>query len=121
MKEVMALAEFRSKLKIAHKTFNLSWEQFKNAVSISQTPSWAVQNALFLYGQRRNEHKGSELNDRYLASFSPYCDITYVDSQVKEDLRRALSKSSVLPKIMNAVEKVTTIDRIQEKLGGGDF
>jgi len=120
MKEVMALAEFRSKLKVAHKTFSLSWEKFKSAVSISQTPSWTVQNALFLHGQRRNEHKGSELNDRYLASFSPYCDLTYVDSQVKEDIRRALSKSSALPNIMNAVEKVTTIDRIREKLGG-DF
>ena len=121
MKEVMALSEFRSKLKVAHKVFNLSWEQFQRAISISQTPSWAVQNALFLYGQRRNEHKGSELNDRYLASFSPYCDLTYVDSQVKEDLRRALSKSAALPNIMNTVEKVTTIDRIQEKFGKGDF
>lgn len=121
MKDVMAMSEFRSKLKVVHKYFSLSWEQFQRSVAQHQVPSWTVQNSLFLHGQRRSEHKGSELNDRYLASFSPYCELTYVDSQVKEDFRRALSKSARLAEVMNAIEKVTTIERIQEKVRRGDF
>lgn len=121
MKDVMALSEFRAKLKVAHKAFNVDWETFRAAISMDVVPSCALQNGLSSYGQKRNEHKGSELNDRYLASFSPYCALTYVDAQVKEDIRRALQKSAVLQDLMGEVEKVTALDRVQERLGRGDF
>lgn len=121
MKDVMALSEFRSKLRVAHRSFDMPWEKFKSTISIEKVPSWAVQNSLFLYGQVRDEHKGSELNDRYLASFSPYCALTYVDAQVKEDIRRALTKSDDLKVLMNPVDKVTTLERVQRRLESGDF
>jgi hypothetical protein len=121
MKDVMALSEFRAKLKVVHKSFNIPWEIFEAAIAIDMVPSWAIQNALSLHGQKRNEHKGSELNDRYLASFAPYCALTYVDAQVKEDIRRALPHSVSLRGLLGEVEKVTTLERIQQRLGRGNF
>lgn len=121
MGDVLDLAHFRSDLKTAHKSLNVPWERLRQTVSISQCPSWCIRNLLSKHGQQRGEHKGSELNDHAMASFSPYCDLVYVDSQVKEDLRRVLQKSPGLSSLVNRVEKVSTTDRILKTLERGGF
>lgn len=59
-------------------------------------PSWIVQNAQIKNYQPLSEHKGSELFDRYLTAFMPYCDVGFADAQRTEIVRRALRKDPLL-------------------------
>lgn len=113
MRDVLKLSEFTAQLQVAHRNFAIDWSSFRNAINPDQIPSWLIESSIRQYGQLRGEHKGSELNDRHLACLSPYCDLTFVDRQTMEDIRRAHSKRSVLKDVMNTVERVRPYERIK--------
>lgn len=121
MGDVMKLAEFRKKLKVAHRAFRIPWEFFKKSIKPEQIPSWIIESSLRTYAQKQTEHKGSELNDRHLACLAPYADLIYVDKRVKEDFKRASQKNSVLRGLLNQVERVRPYNRLQEQIEAIDI
>jgi hypothetical protein len=118
MGDLLDTIEFRRKIKVVHKRFSVTWDHFKKLVKPNRIPSWIIENSLCLYSQKQNEHKGSELNDHYLACLSPYVDLIYVDRRMKNDFKRASHKNSVFCKLLNQVrvENVLPYTKIQEQI-----
>jgi hypothetical protein len=104
LSELNALAKFRTKLRIVAPNTGKSFEELK-AVEMERLPSWLVERALQRHGQVRNERKGSDLNDGYLAVWAAYTDQIYVDKRVAEDFRRALAKESSIVPLIGMVSK----------------
>lgn len=121
MGDVIELSAFRQRLRVVHKIFDVPWGFFVSSISPSQIPSWNISNAVRKYGHKRSEHKGSELNDRHILCLSPYCNLTYVDKQTWEDLKRALKNSKLARSIINQVERNTTYEKIKEFVSKDDF
>jgi hypothetical protein len=119
MEDLLKLIDFRAKLKVAHKRFNMPWESFKKSIQPEQIPSWFIESSLFLHSQEQPEYKGSELNDYWLACLSPYVDLIYVDKRVKNDFERTFKKDSVFREFLNKVkiEKVVrSYKSLQEQI-----
>lgn len=115
MGDLLKLIDFRAKLKVVHKRFNISWESFKKSIQPEQIPSWIIESSLFLNSQEQPEYKGSDLNDYWLACLSPYVDLIYVDKRVKNDFERAFKKDLVLCKLLNKV-KIEKVHRSYKSL-----
>lgn len=118
MEDLLKLIDFRARLKVAHKSFNIPWDSFKKSIRPEQIPSWVIESSLFLHSQKQPEFKGSELNDYWLACLSPYVDLIYVDKRIKNDFERAFRKNSILCELLNNVkiEKVRPYTRLQEHI-----
>jgi hypothetical protein len=104
MVDLLKLIDFRAKLKVVHKRFNMPWEVFKKSIQPEQIPSWIIESSLFLHSQEQPEYKGSDLNDYWLACLSLYVDLIYVDKRVKNDFERAFKKDSVFCELLNKVK-----------------
>ncbi len=123
MADLLELIDFRAKLKVAHKVFNIPWLSFKKLIQPKQLPSWIIQNSLYSSSQEQTRYKGSELNDYYLACLSPYVDLIYVDKQMKNDFERAFRKNPVFCELLNKVkiERVRPYQLIQEQIETIEF
>jgi hypothetical protein len=123
MEEILDIIEFRGKLKVAHRMFNVTWESFKKSIQPERIPSWVIESSLCSYSQKQAEHKGSELNDHYLACLSPYVDLIYVDKRMKNDFERASRKNTVFCKLLNKVkvEKVRPYKCLQKQIETVEF
>ncbi len=119
--ELTELAEFRSKLRVAHRQIGGTWEELKRVVTPDKVPSWIVESSLKKYGQDQPERKGSELNDRFLACLSLYTDLTYVDKRTKEDFRRVFQKDANLQSLVHRIEKVRPYQRVYQHISDLDF
>lgn len=120
MEDLFRLIEFRAKLKVVHKRFDIPWESFKKLIKPEQIPSWIIESLLFEHAQEQPEYKGSELNDYWLACLSPYVDLIYVDKRIKNDFERAFRQSSIFREFLNKVniEKVRPYKILQDKING---
>jgi hypothetical protein len=121
MGEVLADVEFQSRLRVAGRALNISVEELGKTIRPDLVPTWTIEKSIVNFGQLRQEHKGSELNDRHLACLAPYCNLTYVDKQTMEDIRRAHQKSPAFVSIMGKVERVTSHEKARIRIGAGDF
>lgn len=121
MGEVLADVEFRSKLRAVCPWFTLSAEGLRKVIRSELVPTWIIERSIANFGQLREEHKGSELNDRHLACLAPYCHLTYVDKQTMEDIRRARQNSQEFVSIMGKVERVTSHEKAAVRMNACDF
>ncbi len=107
MGELTDLAMFRKQLEVANRTMGLPWNQLKTNISMTQLPSWIIQDALRKFGQDLRERKGSELSDSHLACLSAYADVTYVDKRTYENFRQSEKNSTAFAEIIRRVRKTS--------------
>jgi hypothetical protein len=83
----------------------MSFEELKTRVDMDRIPSWVISHGLHTYRQDLPTWEGGELVDSYLASLSPYADLTYVDKRTKENFNRASGRSLPFRRLVRRVEK----------------
>ena len=114
LSELNELAEFRAKLKIVSTKTGISFDSLK-AVDRKLIPSWQIERALKLHGQKRPERKGSDLIDTHLMTLAPYVEEIFVDKRTAEDIRRVCSKNTMISQLIGKVRKAS---RYQELATG---
>ena len=116
--DFLDLVMFRCRLGLAAEKLEIDASDLYE-VSQSAIPSWNMERAIARYGQQRNEHKGSQLNDRHLVCLAPYCLYTYVDKQTQEDVRRAKHFAPHLESAFHGTIKVTyELEKIRSAISG---
>lgn len=104
LSELNELAIFRAKLRVVASKTGKSFESLK-AVQMRRLPNWLIEQALRVRGQKRQERKGSDLNDGYLAALTAYTDQLYVDKRTAEDFNRVLRADRSLSGLLGEVLK----------------
>jgi hypothetical protein len=100
------LAVFRSKLRLIAGKTGQPFATLKR-IRMETLPSCLIDEGFKAHGQDRRERKGSDLNDRYLASLAAYVDELYVDKRTAEDFRRTLSKTPLLKEIVGGIKRTS--------------
>jgi hypothetical protein len=103
--DLLDLVVFRKQLRVISKWADLTWEQVKSLATIDKLPSAMIERGLRLYGQDQKERKGSEINDRYLATLACYADLTYLDKRTLNDFREVKRRYPVLKELLQQTEK----------------
>ena len=86
--EFTELQKFRQRLRVISEKLHLPWDDIKNKVTTNRLPSYIVQTEVAQNTPDVPVRKGSELPDLWLASFTPYVDLMYVDKRSAEAFRR---------------------------------
>lgn len=99
------LAHFYNDLQVAESKTGIPFATLKQKISRKQLPSRVIRDALRLFGQKRDEQPGSNLNDGYLAGLAGYCDVLFADKRTAEDFRQARQKVPTLNSLIGRIEK----------------
>jgi hypothetical protein len=86
--EFTELQKFRQRLRAICEKLHIPWDHAKTKVTKDRLPSYIVQTEV---GQNTPDvpvRSGSELPDLWMASFSPYVEIMYVDKRTAEAFRK---------------------------------
>jgi len=102
--DLCRLVVFRGKVQLAMKAAGLDDQQLLNKSVMQRLPAWIVDNALDEHGQRRSRYRGSDQNDRFIASLAPYATLTFVDGRTHQDFTHARKKVAPLARLIGRIE-----------------
>jgi hypothetical protein len=114
--DVATLVSRNGKLRIIADLAGESWQVVKTNLEADRLPSWQIVEAIETHRPDLNRHKGSEMNDGYLAALAPYAAITFVDKQTCEAFRRAVIACPALKAVGSSIRKSVPYGRLLEEI-----
>jgi hypothetical protein len=102
--DIGRLLVFRGKVETAMNAVSLKDERLLSKASMERLPAWIIDNALDEHGQKRSRYRGSDQNDRFIASLAPYATLIFVDGRTHQDFMHARKKVAPLARLIGRME-----------------